>query len=376
MGRGVVRSIFHNLSFGSRSEEVTRERAEPRLLPASAPFEFRRPANANPGILSASREQAPKSAIAPAISVVERHPPSPSEPVPSSVRSMAIAGCVAFAIAGIASAGFLWLRTPPSEPASPGAHGSLEASQLDHAPAPASPVPAATHAVAAAIPGPAPLPRAVSSITAPKPPDDFPHAAQESAEGNRPPSVMPREKTASPYHMTTSTITHRHHAAITAGAARDRRVMALPSEIHRTSHLRTEPRRPHLRPLHDVALSPSERPPLPSPTAETERPNRALDTSTMQPPDQSAAFDQLLTNLTGSAKPAAAAANQGSTPPAAGSATGFDQLLAHLTGSPRPADRASGQILTPPAAGSPDPFAGHAPEGNLGSVKAAGGAGD
>ena len=290
---------------------------------------------------------------------------------------MAIAGCVAFAIAGIASAGFLWLRTPPSEPANsaaPGFSQSSQSSQID-APAPASPVPAATHA-AAAIPGPAAPPRAVSSITAPKPPADFPHAAQESAEGNRPPSVMPREKTASPYHIATSTITHRHHAAITAGAARDRRVMALPSEIHRTSHLRTEPWRPHVRPLHDVALSPSERPPLPSPTAETERPNRALDTSAVQPPDQSAAFDQLLTNLTGSAKPAAAAANQGSTPPPAGSATGFDQLLAHLSGSPRPADRASGQILTPPAAGSPDPFAGHAPEGNLGSVKAAGGAGD
>jgi hypothetical protein len=359
MGRGVVRSVFQNLSFGSRSQAVTRERTEPRLLPASAPLEFRRPANANPGILSASREQAPKSAIAPTLSLVERHVVSPSAPVPGSVRSLAVAGCVAFAIAGIASAGFLWLRTTPSEPASPVVHGSAEASQTENVPVSASPVPATTHAVAA-IPGPVPPPRTVSSITAPKPPGDFPHAAPETAAGNWPRPVMRRERTASPHRMATSTTTQQRHAAITAGAASDHRVIAPAPALDRPPRLRTEARRTHVRPAHDVQSPQSKLSALHPPTSEAARPSRTAETSTVQPPNQVGAFDQLLANLTGSAKPAAAAANQGSAPPAAGSAAGFDQLLAHMTGS-EPADRASGQTLTPPAAGSPDPFAQHTP---------------
>ena len=369
-----MRSVFQNLSFGSRSQEVTRERAEPRLLPASAPIEFRRPANANLGILSASREQAPKSAIAPALSVVERHPPSPSEPIPGSVRSMVIAGCVAFVIAGIASAGFLWLRTPPGEPANLAAHGSPEAAQTDHALAPASPVLATTHA-AAAIPRPAALPRAVSSITASKPRGDVPQTVSRTALSDRTLAATPGEKTTSPHHRPIATTTQQHRATIIATAP-DHRVMAPAPAIHRPSPLRTEARHTHVRLAHDVRSSQSETPALRPPISEAARPSRTADSSTVQPPNQASAFDQLLANLTGSAKPAAAAANQGSTPPPAGSTTGFDQLLAHLTGSPKPADRASGQTLTPPAAGSPDPFAGHAPEGNLGSVKTAGGAGD
>jgi len=371
-----MRSVFQNLSFGSQSQEVPRERAEPRLIPVSAPIEFRHPANASPGILSASREQAPKSAVAPVLSLVERHPARPSESIPSSVRSMAIAGCVAFAVAGIASAGFLWLKTAPSEPASPAAHGSPEASQTDHASAPASPTPTVTHAAAAAIPGSAPLPRAVSSITVPKPPADVPQTVSRTALSDRALTATPGEKTASPRHLPTAITTQQYHATITATAAPDHRVMAPAPAIHRPSRLRTEARHTRIRPAHDVRSSQSETSALRSPVSEAARSSRTGDTSTVQPPDQSAAFDQLLTNLTGSAKPAAAAANQGSIPPAAGSATGFDQLLAHLTRSPKPADSASGQTLTPPAAGSPDPFAGHAPEGHSGSVKTAGGAGD
>ena len=356
-----MRSVFHNLSFGSRSQEVTRERAEPRLLPASAPLEFRRPANANPGILSASREQVPKSAIAPALSVVERHPVSPSEPIPGSVRSMVIVGCVAFVIAGIASAGFLWLRTSPGEAANPAAHGSPEAAQTDHAFAPASPAPAMTHAATAAIPRPAALPRAVSSITAPKPPVDVPQTVSRTALSDRTLAATPREKTASPHRLPIATATQQHRATITATAAPDHRVMAPASAIHRPSPLRIEARHTHLRPAHDVRSSQSETSALRPPVSEAAQSSHTGDTSTVQPPDQSSAFAQLLANLTGSAKPAAAAAKQGSTPPPAGSTTGFDQLLAHLTESPKPADRASGQTLTPPAAGSPDPFAQHTP---------------
>jgi hypothetical protein len=370
----MVRSVFQNLSFGSRLQDVPRERAEPRLLPTSAPIEFRRPANANPGTLSASREQAPKSAVAPVLSLVERHPVRPSESIPGSARSMVIAGCVAFAIAGIASAGFLWLRTPPGEPASPAAHGSPEAAQTDYAPALASPA-AATHA-AAAIPGPAPLPRAVNSITAPKPPIDLPQTASRTAMDDRALAATPHEKTVSPARTPTAITTQQHHAIITAEAAPDHRVMAPTPAIHRPSRLRTEARYAHSRLAHDVRSSQSETSALRPPVNEAARSSRTGDSSAVQPPDQSAAFDQLLTNLTGSAKPAAAAANQSSTPPAAGSATGFDQLLAHLTGLPKPADPSSGQTLTPPAAGSPDPFAARAPEGNLRSVKTAGGAGD
>ena len=352
-----MRSVFQNLSFGSRSEEVIRERAEPRLLPASAPIEFRRPANVN---LSASREQAPKSAITPALSVVERHPPSPSEPVPGSVRSMVIAGCVAFVIAGIASAGFLWLRTPPGEPANSGAHGSPEVSQIGHAPTPPSPAPATTQAAAAAIPQSAALSRAVSSITAPKPRGDVPQTVSRTALSDRTLAATPGEKTASPHRLPIATTPQQHRATITATtAAPDHRVMAPAPAIHRSSRLHTEARHTHVKPTHDVRSSQSETSTLRPPISEAARSSRAGDTPTVQPTDQSAAFGQLLTNLTGSAKPAAATVNQASTPPPAGSTTGFDQLLAHLTESPKPADRASGQTLTPPAAGSPDPFAQH-----------------
>jgi hypothetical protein len=348
--------VLRNLSFASRSQPPFRERAEPHLLPVNAPLPFRRPAEPNPGILSAARDSAPEPVITPVIGAADRRPLVPSNPEPSSLRYLAIVGCIVFAIAGIGSAGFLLFTAPTPEtatvtgPAPTPAPSTLPQSDRAAAPALAE---TATPPAAAAIPAPPVAPRGAAEGTAPKPSSDVVPRLTPAPTSKRPlvPAVASPARSARPARETSAAngVADRHDVT-TRAAPHDRRTPAAPAEAahdrpattsaeHRHgARAHVAERRAHSPPDREIRSSSELRSARPAPVRAPKQPTHPTVAAAPQQADQAAEFDQLLAHLTGSAN-------------SVGSPSG------------RSSNEAPSQSLTPPPAGAPDPFAPLRPAG-------------
>lgn len=363
MGRGV----FRTLPFAARLQPQPRkERAEPRLLSANAPTPFRRPAEPGPNILTATRDNLPT--ITPLIDASDRRRPVAAAKDASSPRYLVIAGCIVFAIAGIAGASFLLLTAPRPESVATAwpPHGSagtggpaVQPPPPGNAGVPAPPNAATARPTAtAAIPVPVATPHLPAAAAAPKPPGALAklpatpavtkpilppvvmpakpaHPAVPAREvadrrAAMPPAVAQNRRSAIP-----SVKTSNDHDAPRppSEAARDHRVGYPAMETHHHAHTHLAEKRPHPRSEREThLLQPKTGPAHSALSPPPEQAARSSQPGSPQSPDQNAAFDQLLAHLTGSANAAARAPNQ--------SSKSF-----------------STQPLTPPAAGAPDPFA-------------------
>jgi hypothetical protein len=324
--------LFANLSFASRAQPPAQERAEPRLLPGDPPLPFRRPAQPDPGILSAARDTARPSAVTPIIAVPDRQPVAPLRQESSSLRFAALVGCVLFAAAGVGSAAFLLLANPNKE--------------LTAIPLPANP-PASrqTEQAVGSVAGGGADKHPAGMTTVPSPPSVSPHPAANDATLQSPsglPLASPAAPTNAPPTAATASAkppTATAPAAAAGAAARpaiaaaenpaDHPSISAAAEMHRAARAHHAERRAHLRAARETRNSSAQ-----------------PDPDRFSPRRRSVRV----------AGPAA--------PPQADQSSAFNKLIAHLTGSAEPADSPPGQSLTPPAAGAPDPFAARPADGS------------
>ncbi len=300
--------IIPNLSIAP-SREPRPERAEPRLLPANAPLPFRRPATANPGILSATREDEAKP-MSPALSVADRRPAPATARPRRGLAYFAVAGLIAIAVSAAAGVGFVRFTAPSKETVAAVRRDAAEPPQADRQPWPISPEATPPHLAApAAIPSPPLAQQAAAANVEPKSQDNAARALLPTLPSSAAPAsaapvsgraVSPTAQAAAPTSV----------APLPAPAAGDsppdHPAAPRPTGNHRAAHARTAERRIHSRSLSEV------RSPEPH--------SRPAHSSTL---------------------------------PQAEQATSFDRLVTRLTAPPAPVDEA----LTPPAPGAADPFA-------------------
>jgi hypothetical protein len=343
--------VFQNLSFASRPQSPERERSEPRLLPSEPPLPFRRPVPPDSAALSAARDDAMRPAIAPIAAASDRNQIAPAVRGPNSLRLIAVAGCILFAVAGVGSAAFLLFANPGKEIVGP-------ASPTNPSAPPQTAQSAGPPSLGAEERHPAETPAAASAPSAPPSPA-MNDAALKSPSGLplvSPPTPINPPSTAAmmPAKPAAKVVSDRHgvapslhraalvavrpqsaghpgaaeagdrHTLAAADAAADRRATSGPQEAERVSRARHAERHGHLRAARQIrtltAQTGSSRLPRPHSPNQT---TRVAASGPAQHADQPAQFND---------------------------------LLAHLTGSAKPADRVSGQTLTPPAPGAPDPF--------------------
>ena len=259
MARGVLR----NLSFASRSQsQSVRERAEPRLLAGNAPLPFRRPAEPSSEASSAARDAAQAAAVAPQIAAGDRRQQAPE---PNFLRYTALAGGIVFAIAGVASAGFLLLTTPTKETIS-AAPSSNPSGPLntDHDGKSVSPDAVSTHPAATAIIPEPPTPAAApAGDTISDSPSGLPRTSPTSTT-SAPPfpiAAVTAAKPAGPAHTAPARprVSERHAAAAAAPEARPNRgVVSAPADTHRPLHSRIVERHRNFRSVRELRSSKSE----------------------------------------------------------------------------------------------------------------------
>ncbi len=343
--------VFQNLSFASRPQSPERERSEPRLLPSEPPLPFRRPVPPNSAVLSAARDDAMRPAIAPITAASERNPIAPAVRGPNSLRFIAVAGCILFAVAGVGSAAFLLFANPAKEivgtasPTNPSAP-----SQTGHSAGPPSLGAEERHPAetrGAANP-PSALPSPAMNDAALKSPSGLPLASPPSPINPPPTGAVAPEKPAAkvasdrhgvapPLHRAALVAVRQqsagHPGAAEAGdrhtlaegeATADRRATSGQQEAERVSRARHAERHAHPRAARQIRTLTAQ-----TGSSRSPRPRSPDQTTRVAGPRPAQHADQ----------------------PAQ-----FNDLLAHLTGSAKPADRVSGQTLTPPAPGAPDPF--------------------
>jgi hypothetical protein len=343
--------VFQKLSFASRPQSPERERSEPRLLASDPPLPFRRPVPPDPAVLSAARDDAMRPAIAPITAASDRNPIAPAVQGPNSLRLIAVAGCILFAVAGVGSAAFLLFANPAKEivgaasPTNPSAAPQTGQSADSPSLGAEDRHPAETRA--AASPPSAP-PRPAMNDAALKSPSGLPLVSPPSPI-NPPPSgavtpAKPVAKGASDRRGVAPSL-HRadlvavrpqsaghpgaaeagdQHTLAAAEAAADRRATSGPQEAERVSRVRHAERHAHPRAARQIRTSTAQ-----TGSSRSPRPHSPDQTTRVAGPGPAQHTDQ----------------------PAQ-----FNELLAHLTGSATPAGRPSGQSLTPPTPGAPDPF--------------------
>jgi hypothetical protein len=289
--------IFQTRSLTARPQEPGAERAEPRLLPPHLPRPFPRAVTANPGILSATRDDEPKPANSAAILAPARRPVAAVRHPATSLLFVALAGFVLVALAG-----FWWFAAPARKTVA-----ATESSAPASAQAVLLPKPKSSEA-------PRPPPTTVAAI--PVGPDKKPPAAGGAAP-------KPQTEVAQPSPPVPAKPASHHVASLPAspsGAdvaaeapslaksrAQDHHLISPPTGTHRAARIRTAPPQAHLRPSRD------------------HRPPEAQFRATQPPPvrqsEQAASFDRLLNQLTDPTKPG----DQSLTPPAAGAEDPFAQ---------------------------------------------------
>jgi hypothetical protein len=374
MRRGAMR----NLLLASRSPQPPQERSEPRLLDPNAPRSLDRPAGRSPAILPPTTDNRGRLPTAPVIAASDRPPTAVAEGPSGVPRHLAVAGSLAFALAGIGSAGFLLLTNPaketgsvtpvssstpletdrrsgsvagdaalthsaassatPESPsglsdASPPKSTDTSAAASAISPAAASqdstdaeaPARVATgHAAAAAQPGPKAHPRNA-------PPQAPAVAAAKSASPTLPSAgaVPPPEKPVPALNPATAParVADRHQRTETEPHPTPSTL----SETHRLAQTRSVERHRHWRSGHEI---------------------RSSSVSGRTPPP-------VLRHPEGSRGTA-----QPSAPQQSAQAAAFAQLLQHLTGSVKPASQSSDGALSPPDPGTADPSAPHRPGGS------------
>jgi hypothetical protein len=317
--RGAVPRKF---PFAGEVEQPRPDRAEPRLAPLNEPLPFRHPAGLSPSGLAVPRDEDRKVAAPLAISALDRPPVSAAARPMGSRFHLAIAGLLILAIGAVGGAAFLRFLGPAQEAvtaAPPAAAPSPQAGGTAGLVPPPAPTP--YPAMAAAIPRPSLIPHAAGDNAAAKPPHVGPQATP----------VPPLDRAAASPMSVAGHATDRRPAIAdadatrTAAAATDRaqdyRAARRSTANHRPAHPRTMARHAQSWPLREVKPGqPPSRSAQSSALRQAERPSRSAPPSATAPPDQAAAFDRLMEQLTEPTKPT---------------------------------DRA----LSPPAAGAPDPFA-------------------
>ncbi|MBV8121411.1 MAG: hypothetical protein JO081_15900, partial [Alphaproteobacteria bacterium] len=106
---------MENLSFASRSPQPPRERAEPQLADPNARPPLDPPAARDPTLLPLTTDSWVRPPTAPVIAASDRPPTSVADDPPGALRRIAVAGSIAFALAGIGIAGFLLLTNPAKD---------------------------------------------------------------------------------------------------------------------------------------------------------------------------------------------------------------------------------------------------------------------
>jgi hypothetical protein len=371
---------MRNRLLASGSPQPPRERSEPRLLDPNAPRALGRLAGRDPAILPLTTDNRGRPATAPVVAASDRPPTSAAGGSAGVPRHLAVAGSIAFALAGIGSAGFLLLTNPAREagsavavppsaslqtgplsgpvagdtavahaaansavPQSPSGLADAAPPQSTGASATRTASPIAPAAQPAALPHPAP-PAAVAEKhaaasapqTKPKPrPEGSPPQAPAVAAATparptspSPGATPPPEKPASAVNpeIAPARVTDRHQEAETEPP----RTQSALSQTHRIAHMTPTERHRHLGSGHETRSSSI---------------SGATHSPVLRHPERSGA----------TAQPAAAQPGQ---------AAAFDQLLQHLTGSAKPANPPSDAALSPPDPRTPDPFAPHPPGGS------------
>jgi hypothetical protein len=411
MGNGGLR----NLSFVSRPAEAVRERAEPRLVTSNPPAMSRRPAELNSGLLTNLRNDGPNLGIAPVVSAADRQSVSSGKREGSTSRFVTLAAVAALAagiIGAIAGTGLL-SSTPPEKKtiAAVRPPEDLNPSGADRssAPIPAqAPTPRAVAADIAGAPGEQPKAKTIESKA---PPDVSKPTPPAVAAKPVPPAFGPPPEKPVKLAKSTAAPEIAPSSAATRGEAKQGPTVVRPAaEAGHPAHPQVAARHSHPRSAHEVKLVNSATIPEHASTARhSERPTRTAETLTppsevSSEPAASAHYSQRTTHAAETSAPAAAPdralaarhrqrATRIGESPAETAATKkadqtaeFDQLLTNLTGSAKPAaePRAAaavkppgdgpptrsasapppflGPSLTPPGPGAPDPFALRAPD--------------
>jgi hypothetical protein len=333
------RRIMQNLS-AARSQKPRPERAEPRLLPQNAPLPFRRPAAANAGILSATREDEPPAPIPTKLLGVDRRPATSARPV-RALPFLAVAGLVALAVTVLAGVGFLMFTAPAKETVAASGSNAAEAPPAYHEPGPTSPETTTSRAAAAAvIPRPTLAQQTVPDNAAPKsqsnvapsqppaPPASAPPApaagpaerpvmatsgaAERPATATSGAAERPATATSGaaerPAMATPATNIATRSASTTAqDAASDRRAVSPATSEHRHTHTRIVARHAHFHSAREARAS--------------EQQARSARFPTPRASEQAASFERLVTQLTQPGKPV----DQSLSPPAPGAPDPFAQ---------------------------------------------------
>ncbi len=312
--------IIRNLSIAP-SQEPRPERAEPRLLPSNAPMPLRRPAAANPGILSATREDEPNLLMSPALAGADRRPVTAMSRPAGVFPYLVVAGLVDLAVGAFAGVRFLMLTMPSTEMAAAARGDAAVPPHANPEPEPTSPQATTSHPAApAAIPSPPPAhPMAADNADAKSPGNVAPASSPTPPSGAAPVSPAPASgHAASPAtsHAAAATKVAAQSAAAAGGSPSDHPAAPRPTGNHRSAHTRIAERRSHARSL------PEMRSPAPH--------SRSASTLTSPQSEPATSFDRLVTQLTEPAKPV----DQSLTPPAPGAADPF---------APRPSDGQSAQ---------------------------------
>jgi hypothetical protein len=281
----------------SEPQELGPERAEPRLFPVNPAPPPSPPATANPGILSATRDDEPKPSNSAAILAPGRRP---AAAVGRRARSLLYVALAGFAF--VAVAGYLLFTAPPRTTVPASDSSASEPSQAVRIP---EPIP---HEAKTSLP-------AAPAVTSGGP-DEKPAAAADATpksagEADQPsPPVSAEVSSGQPANPQSSLAGPAGVAAGPPFSAKniveDHHATRPPNGNHRPDHARSAARHPHPRSAREPRRSELE--------------PRPVQHSMAQQAEQAASFDRLVNQLT---QP---------TPPA-------------------------GQSLTPPAPGTTDPFA-------------------
>jgi hypothetical protein len=385
-----------NLPFGPRAKAPLPQRSEPRLIPDNAPLPFRRSADAQPGTLSANRDDGPKSSVVAAPFASARRPPAATGRPSGSLSHIAIAGFVILAVAAVVGAGFVLftaLAVNPTadagrNPAQPASGNRATASVSPQIAASASPqIKASPPAAPVGIPGASPARHAKAESSPPKshigiarttpaspasssaeptaPPaapgvpsaqnatvETSPSKSHDEVAQKAPPTSSPAEPAAPP---AAAGVSSAQPAIVTTSPPKWR------DEVAQTAPQATNPARPAevsgVPNLPNPVVATRDVPPQPAPApggtsadySSATVPHRMLRHAHTRTTELRHKH-RVTAHVARSAPHAPPREAQSSTPGQAGS---FDQLMTELASPNKPPP----QALTPPAAGAPDPFA-------------------